>query len=348
MNLFDALPLWLVVALFLFAAAVIAIAGVRMARVADELADATRMGEAVAGALLVGGATSLPGLMTTSVTAFENYPTLAVSNAIGGIAVQTLWLVIADLTHRRANLEHAAASPENILQGNLLIGLLCLPLLAMAAPEVTIGGFLHPVSLLMLIVWIWGMRMVRTVHASPMWRPRQTEDTVEDIAEESAVREYSLKSLWTQFLILTVVLGVAGYVLAEVASTLTERTPLSQSVMGGIFTSAASSLPELIVVIAAVRRGAHTLAVSNIIGGNALDTLFLLFADLGYRRGSIYHAVAPDQQFFMLLTVLMTTVLMMGLVRRQRRGFLGIGFESTGVMVLYGVAIATMVWFHRV
>jgi cation:H+ antiporter len=260
----------------------------------------------------------------------------------GGIAVQTLWLVIADLTHRRANLEHAAAAPENILQGNLLIALLCLPLLAMTTQEITLGGFLHPVSILMVLAWIAGMRMVRTVHTSPMWRPQQTSDTVEDVADESA-SGHSLKSLWMQFVVLTAILGIAGYLLAQSASTLTERTPLSQSVMGGIFTSAASSLPELIVVLAAVRRGAHTLAVSNIIGGNALDTLFLLFADLGYRKGSIYHAVARDQQFFMLLTVLMTAVLMMGLIRRERHGFLRIGFESTTVIVLYGTALTALI-----
>ena len=50
------------------ATAVIAIVGPRLARVADRLADRTGLGEAVAGALLLGAATSLAAL-------FATYPT---------------------------------------------------------------------------------------------------------------------------------------------------------------------------------------------------------------------------------------------------------------------------------
>ena len=39
---------------------------------------------------------------------------LAMSNAVGGIAVQTLFLAIADVAYRRANLEHAAASLHGV------------------------------------------------------------------------------------------------------------------------------------------------------------------------------------------------------------------------------------------
>ena len=49
---------------------------------------------------------------------------LAVSNAVGGIAAQTLFLAIADLLHKRANLEHAAAEPANLFQAVMLIVLL--------------------------------------------------------------------------------------------------------------------------------------------------------------------------------------------------------------------------------
>ena len=53
--------------------------------------------------------------------ALEGFPEIAFGNAVGGIAAQTTFIVAADLMHRGANLEHAAASEENLLQGVLLV-----------------------------------------------------------------------------------------------------------------------------------------------------------------------------------------------------------------------------------
>lgn len=74
---------------------------------------------------------------------------MAVSNALGGIAVQTFFLAIADMVYRRANLEHAAASAPNMMQNGLLIVLLALILLTPNLPEVTVWG-IHPVTPILL------------------------------------------------------------------------------------------------------------------------------------------------------------------------------------------------------
>ena len=87
--------------------------------------------------------------------------------------------------------------------------------------------------------------------------------------------------------------------------------------------------------VAAVRRGALTLAVGGIIGGNAFDILFLAASDVAYREGSIYKAVSQDQAFLVGLSIAMTAVLLMGLLRRQEKGPAGIGFETWLTMALY-------------
>jgi cation:H+ antiporter len=103
-------------------------------------------------------------------------------------------------------------------------------------------------------------------------------------------------------------------------------------------------LPELVTSVAAVRQGSQTLAVSGIIGGNAFDTLFAAVADIAYREGSIYHAITSQQTFFIVLTVLMTGILLMGLLRRQERGIANIGFESFFIMLLYVGAALFLMW----
>ncbi len=112
------------IVVFSVCALVIAIAGTRITRVVDQLADRTGLGEATAGAVLLGAATSLSGSVLSVTAAYRGHPELAVSNALGGIAVQTFFLAIADMVYRRANLEHAAASAPNMMQNGLLIRLL--------------------------------------------------------------------------------------------------------------------------------------------------------------------------------------------------------------------------------
>jgi cation:H+ antiporter len=112
----------------------------------------------------------------------------------------------------------------------------------------------------------------------------------------------------------------------------------NQSVAGAIFTAIATSLPELVTAVAAVRRGALTLAVGGVIGGNGFDTLFAAVADVVYRPGSLYHAAPSGGSREVALVagaIVMTAVLLVGLLRRERHGPAGIGLESVAVLMIY-------------
>lgn len=98
------------VILFFIAAIVVALAGTKLAAIADRLAEVTGLGEAMVGAVLLGASTSLSGIVTSVTAAATGYPDLAISNALGGIAAQTAFLAIAVITYHWANLEYAAAS----------------------------------------------------------------------------------------------------------------------------------------------------------------------------------------------------------------------------------------------
>ncbi len=81
--------------IFVACSIVIGIVGTRLTHVVDDLADRTGLGEAIAGAVLLGMATSLSGIVLSTTAAWGDRPELAMSNALGGIAVQTLFLTIA-------------------------------------------------------------------------------------------------------------------------------------------------------------------------------------------------------------------------------------------------------------
>jgi cation:H+ antiporter len=85
--------------------------------------------------------------------------------------------------------------------------------------------------------------------------------------------------------------------------------------------------------------GAVNLAVGDIIGGNAFDVLFLAASDFAYRDGSIYAAFNPQHLFTIALVILMTGILLLGMLNRERRGIANIGWESVSILCLYGMSI---------
>ncbi len=320
--------------LFLFSTLVIAIAGTKLTRVADQMADLTGWGEALFGAIFLGGTTSLPGIVTSVVAAVNGHPQLAISNAIGGIAAQTLFLSIADISYRKVNLEHAAASFANLMQGILLIGLLALVLLGMSGPNITLWH-IHPLSILMIAVYLGASRLISRAKDRPMWSPRITLATVQDVPDRRNIENLNLKRVTLKFILLAIAVGLAGYAVAKSGIAIAGKTGLSETLVGALFTAISTSIPELIVSLAAVRQKALTLSVGNIIGGNTFDVLFVAFADIAYLNGSILHAISSNQVYVAALTMLMTTILTMGLLHREREGIGKIGWESMLIIVVY-------------
>ncbi len=334
---FSSLSLGYVIALFAAAAAVIATAGVWLVSTADRLADRTRLGEAITGAVFLGIATSLSGTITSVTAAADGFPALSVSNAVGGIAVQTFFLALADIWYRQANLEHAAASVTNLVQCVLLMALLSVPLIALSLPSVTLWQ-VHPASAVLVVGYLFGLRLVHSVKTEPLWGPARTAETRADEPEEPAGGR-PLKLLLVRFAILAAVLTVAGFIVARTGELIAIRTQMSQTLVGVLLTAVATSLPELVTTLAAVQRRALTLAVGGIIGGNTFDVLFLALSDGAYREGSIYHAIGLPEQYLISLTLLLTAIVLLGLLKRETYGFANIGFESLLVMVVFVTGI---------
>ncbi|MCP5147815.1 MAG: sodium:calcium antiporter [Pseudomonadales bacterium] len=334
------LSLNLSIVVFGIASLAIVTAGSRLARLSDELADRSGLGEALFGVLLLGCVTSLPDFAATLSAAIAKRPDLAMSNVMGSMAVNLAFLGIADMLYRQANLEHAAASPVNLLLAALLIVLLTLPLLAIATPPLAILG-VHPVTPVLVAAYLFGLYLVHHTRAKPMWFPRHTRQTVLDTPDQP--QQGSLSEAWLGFAALAVVTGIAGWVLMEAAKGIADQAGLSDTVVGGMLTALATSTPELVTTIAAIRCGALTLGVSNIFGTNCFNILVVAAADVGYQHGSIYQDVAPVQMIWGLVTILMSAILLLGMLRRETYGIGRIGFESALILVIYAIALGFIV-----
>lgn len=329
------------VGIFVAAALLIGVFGKWLTALADQLADRTGLGEALMGAFFLGAATSTPEIVTSVTAAATNHPELAVSNALGGIATQTVFLAIADLTYRRANLEHAAASSANIMLGTLMLVMLALVLLAGLSPNVAVWG-IHPATPILIVAYLYGLRLVFQAQTKPMWVPQKTLETREDRPQAWPLGP-GLPALWTRLAVAVGVVGLGGWLVAKAGVGISDATGITETVVGALFTALSTSLPELVTAMAAVHRGALTMAVGGVLGGNAFDSLLTAFSDVAYRQGSVFHAVSDRQTFLVAVGILMTSILLMGLIGREKHGLANIGFGSVLMLVVYLGAMMSLV-----
>jgi cation:H+ antiporter len=339
----GSLPLWALALLFVVAAALVWVAGTRLATYAEEVATRTGLGHAFIGALLLGGVTSLPEASTTvSASAIGNAP-LAVNNIFGGIALQVAVLALADWIARGRALSSRVGDDAVLLQAALLIGVL----------GVATAGVLLP-DPLVLGVGVWSLAVFGAAvaaffmihrHTTPgRWLPRRASGAR---VGEGAEDEAGEVRLGTAGLVIglgtaSLVILVAGYVLASAGDILAERTGLGSAFMGAVLVALVTSLPEISTTIGAVRIGAYAMAYANIFGANILDAAIVLLADVVYIGPPVLNEVGLSAAVAGLLGILLTAIWLVGLLKRRGRVVLGLGIDSGLVLVLYLAGVALL------
>jgi cation:H+ antiporter len=342
---------WLIV-VFVVATAVVAMIGPRLARVAEAISNRLELGQVLVGALLLGVVTSLPGLVLTITAAANGETELAVSNAIGGVAAQTLFLAIADIVFRTGTLSGYVPTRQVAYQAALLMILLALVVVGLGSPGAAIGR-IHPITPVIVGAYAAGLFLSRRLDISQAAAIGPEPDAgdveggragqrgklggLEDSPQVVHEEQRSWAQLWLRFGIFAGTLGVAGFALAWAGSELAATTALSASSVGVVFTAIATSTPELVTAVAAARRGAIGLAAGDIIGGNTFDTLFVAAADV-FSGGSVFAGAGEDAVGLVGLAVLLNGVLLAGLVR-QGSGAHRTDTESWSIIAIWLVAV---------
>jgi cation:H+ antiporter len=212
------------VALFLASAVLIAIFGIRMTYLARDLAAETGLGEAFMGAVFIGATTSLSGIFASATAAWHGEASLAISNSLGGIAAQTLFLVMGDMLYRKANLEFAAASVENMMMSVQLMLLLCILLIAFTLPGAG-GLWVHPASVLLVAAYLFTLKLLLDTHRKPMWLPRMSRGTVRESPQPQRTRATRTR-LILDFSVCAGAVALAGWLIANSGMAIVERTDL--------------------------------------------------------------------------------------------------------------------------
>ncbi|NOS82174.1 MAG: hypothetical protein HOP32_11405 [Nitrospira sp.] len=231
-------------AIFLLSAAVIVYAGTKLAHYGDQIATHTGLSGLWIGVVLMAGATSLPEIFTDVSAALMHAPDLAAGDLFGSNMANMLILGIIDQMHRQKRVWQQAAF-EHALSAGLAIFLTGLAaFFVLYGSDVKLGG-VGIGSMLLLLLYIFGMRLVFRQESSK-WRQREQVKVVEgQTAEEpkQPSKRGELRHASIGFAVATLGLLVAAPFLAGSANAIAEQSGISSTFIGTSLVGISTSLP---------------------------------------------------------------------------------------------------------
>lgn len=304
----EHVELWL---RFAAASAIVIAAGLSLTKNAERLALAMGWGQAFAGFVILGWATSLPEVVISisSAVSMES-PGQSAGNITGSVifnlAILALLDLLADPGAGRKRGQTHGISALTLFNSVMLIGLLAvllIPGLGGALPRSVVGFFL-----------VAGY-LAATLHAWSSQRP-ETEDPVQGLSRRRA----ALACLGGGLAILG-----AGLWLSQLGDEMATTFQLEEGLVGTIFLGGVSSLPELVTGLAAVRLGLMVMCAASILGSNVfnlgiLGVCELLWISGDEGRGAMILDADDPRMSANLLAGLLLTLLALRLVRRRQNG----------------------------
>ena len=346
-------PSLVLVLVFVGAAAAIWLAGVQLSGQTDVLSQRLHLGSALGGLVMLAIATNLPEIAIVVSAAAGHHVEVAVGNILGGIAIQTVVLVVLDVFGVRGErpLTYRAASLVLVREALLVVAVLGVVIAGSQLPPDLIAFRLTPATVLIAVIWVVGLLLLqRAGHALPWHESGEAPDNQEPprghsqqrTEQDATKRGVSTARAAVIFGIAALVTLGAGVALEQSGDALSEHIGLSGVLFGATVLAAATSLPEVSTGLTSVRAGDYQLAISDIFGGNAFLPVLFLVATVVSGQAVLPQAQATDI-YLTALAALLTLVYAAGLLFRPSRRIARMGTDSLVVLVLYAVGVAGLV-----
>lgn len=323
---------------FLLGAAVVVAGGVRLARYGDVLAEKTRLGGAWVGLMLLAAITSLPELVSSlGAVLMTKQVDLAFGNLFGSNTFNLMIIAVLDVVHREGPLI-STVSPRLVVPASLSVILIGLAAAAVAIAHIS-GG--EPI----IAQWGWLISVALAlgyVCAARLIFSQEKQAQKAEAPVPPSYQSLSAAEAWKRFAVTSLVIVASGLWLVQVVDALGaypfsiggERVVLGRTFAGTIFLAAATSLPELVVTMAAFRLGATGMALGNLFGSNIFNMAIIPLLELA-TTGSVFASASPVHLVTALLAVILTSVAIAGIIYRSEKSCWLVGWDVATMVLLY-------------
>jgi cation:H+ antiporter len=319
---------------FISCVVVILIAGSRLTRYGDMIAKLTGLGRAWVGVVLLASVTSLPELVTgvSSVAVFDT-PNIALGDIFGSCMFNLLILALLDAIERQqpisARVQEGQALSATL--GIFMLGAAAIGLLGGAALPAM--GWVGSYTVVLIGLYVASIRAVFKYEKS------RISKFVKEIVEADHPPDLSLRSVIIRYGIHAAIVAVAAAFLPKIGEEIATQTGLTRTFVGTLFIAVSTSLPELVVAIAAVRLDAADMAVGNIFGSNMFNMAILAVDDIAYTKGPILLNASKDHIISVVAAMAMTAIATAGITYRIRAKRILLSWDSFGILITYLVAL---------
>lgn len=319
---------------FLLGFVIILFTGTKLARYGDAIAEKTGLGRIWIGLVLLATITTMPELAVgVSSAALVGLPDLALGTLFGSCIFNLVILALLDVLCRSAPILSKVSLRQMASAG---WGIL---LIAIAAGSILAGerlsglalGWVGVPSIIIIVVYLVGVRQMFRFERKHPLPPQDAPSRYEGV---------SLKRLYLKFALAAMAVIAAGIWLALIGDEIAETTGWGASFVGSLFLAVTTSMPELVVAIAAFRLGAVDMAVADILGANMLDMVVITWADLFYTQGPILfqpRALVSDAHLTTaMVAIVMSLSVIAGLrFRQKKKTFFFISWHGLALIGLY-------------
>lgn len=322
---------------FLALAAVILVAGSRLSKYGDVIAEKTGMGGTWVGIILMASVTSLPELITgaSSVVLFD-LPDLAVGNVLGACMFNMLTIALLDALSGRSPISASVHQGQGI---GAAFGVLMLGAVAIA---ISVSAGLPPIgwigwySLVFITIYVAAMRTVY------LFERRRSAEPVHERVEAEKYGSMPLRKAYRNYVINAAFVIAAAVYLPHVGDRIAEATGLGGTFVGTTFIALTTTLPELVVSISALRIGAADLIFGNLFGSNLFNLAILAVNDILYLKGPLLSHVSQIHGITANAAMAMTAAAVIGLTYRASRKRFLFAWDSLAIVAIYALGVGTM------
>ena len=335
---FNNLSSTLLLTIFIIAAIAIWISGIKLTKAIDAITTHFGLGEAFGGMVFLAIVTNLPEIAITAVAAYQRDYDIAISNILGGIALQTVVLSLIDVfgVGRSAPLTQKGHSKILILEGVALIFILSVVIIGKQFPSSLIYYRTTPFEWLILIIWLGTIFLIsKMVDAKKKVNPTRS---IHELKFPKSTFKGSIKSAMIVLALGAIITLIAGWALEITGETLANRWGMSGVLFGGTILALCTALPEISTGIASAKIRDYNMAVSDIFGGNAfLPVLFLMASMIG--GDAILPNLKPSDIYLTVLGIILTGIYMAGMVIHSKKQIFRMGIDSFIVVILYIIGL---------
>ncbi len=312
---------------FIFSIIIIFFSGSRLSRYGDTISETTGLGKGFVGVLLLGAITSLPELITTiSSVSLVKDVNLAWGNIYGSNLLNLSVIAFCDIFIK--NKYFRIFNKNNILTGILGIIITAVGICGILMHVDWV--FFNHVSIFTVIILITYISGAYILYLN-------------EKARKSEIDKFTIKNkndntkIYLLFFIHSLLIIAAGINITYACEDIAKITGLGTSFVGSIFLALATSLPEIVVSITAIKLGAVSMAVGNILGSNFFNVSIIGISDIFYTSGSrsIYFDASKIHAFTGTIFIILTNIYLVGMILGSKKRIFKLGIDSILIIFLY-------------